>query len=167
VAVGVAATLNDGTAFAVDDPARFKGGGMGEGLGLNEDRRFCADDLRRIVGRWEVDSPDKWAMAAVLTAQDDEMRKNERRGTWNWNKVGIGGLSLTKAGSRAPYHGRNLKTVGYRLPSWITLASQKNLSNFTTTSLPKIDKVSRFFMCVFSSLVIRDLIVPPSVIIRY
>jgi len=74
-AVGVTATENDGTAFefAVDGPARFKGGGMGEGLGLNEDRRFCADDLRRIVGRWEVDSPDKWAMVVVLAAQEVEL----------------------------------------------------------------------------------------------
>ena len=58
-------TENDGTAFgfAVDGPARFKGGGMGEAVGLNEDRRFCAEDLRRIVGRCcEADSPTKWAM---------------------------------------------------------------------------------------------------------
>ena len=69
-AVGVTATVNGGAAFevAVDGPARFKGG-MGEGLGLNEDRRFCADDLRRIAGRWEMDSPDKWA---IVVAQDEQ-----------------------------------------------------------------------------------------------
>jgi hypothetical protein len=49
--------------FTADGPARFKGGGMGEALGLNEDRRFCADDLRRIVGRCEEDSA-KCAMIA-------------------------------------------------------------------------------------------------------
>lgn len=70
----VTATLNGVTTFefVVDGPARFKGGGMGEGLGLNEDRRFCADDLRRIVGRWEVDSPGKCAIVVELAAQDDE-----------------------------------------------------------------------------------------------
>lgn len=72
--MGVTATVNEGPPFeiAVDGPARFKGGGMGEGLGLNEDRRFCADDLRRMVGRCEADSPEKWDIILVLVAQNDD-----------------------------------------------------------------------------------------------
>lgn len=75
--MGVAATVKDESAFglAADGPARLKGGGTGDALGLNEDRRFCADDLRRMVGRCWV-SPENWAMVTVLAAQDDEQMKS-------------------------------------------------------------------------------------------
>ena len=48
VAVGVGA----GAAKGMLDPERARGGGTGDDeVDLNDERRFCADDLRRIVGR--------------------------------------------------------------------------------------------------------------------
>lgn len=59
VAVGVAAEAKEKVVeFIADEDARliFKGGGTEEddeeeGFGMNEERRFWADDFRRIVGR--------------------------------------------------------------------------------------------------------------------
>ena len=58
IVVGVAAEEKDRAVefiVAVDVRLRFRGGGTEEDeeedVGMNEERRFWADDLRRIVGR--------------------------------------------------------------------------------------------------------------------
>lgn len=98
-------TAKDDTVFgfAVDGPARFKGAGMGEAVGLNEERRFCAEDLRRMVGRCcEADSPEKWAIS--YSARCRGQRANESLSRNNNGCLGCYRLS-NALGSRvvAPY----------------------------------------------------------------
>jgi len=58
--------VENGNAFITGaETARFKGGGIDEGPDLNEDRRFCADDLRRMLGRCDELSAEKWAISTV------------------------------------------------------------------------------------------------------
>jgi len=52
-AVGVTTDANDKlVVFAADDDAKFNGGGTDVEFGLKDDKRFCADDFRRIAGLW-------------------------------------------------------------------------------------------------------------------
>jgi len=68
VVEGVTPAENGAAFITGDEGARFKGGGIDEGPDLKEDRRFCADDLRRMPGRCDKLSVEKWAMSTVPCA---------------------------------------------------------------------------------------------------
>jgi hypothetical protein len=51
--------------FPTDGAVILKGGGTEEVLGLNDDKRFWADDLRRMLGLWVAISVAKCAIVNV------------------------------------------------------------------------------------------------------
>ncbi len=61
--MGVMAAANGIAIFATDGAVIFKGGGTE--LGLNDDKRFWADDLRRMLGLWVDISVAKCAIVNV------------------------------------------------------------------------------------------------------
>lgn len=128
VVVGVAADANERVAESWTG-ARFNGGGTGEGeeeggAVLKAERRFCAEDLRRIAGRcgsWG--KCDIIVITVVVLHGDDEM-----------------------AGSRGhlvpAFHFRRI-SLDQQQPWQTSTPSQSNLSTFITRHLRQIARSFR------------------------